>query len=369
MMEQERINWLTLARTVNIGAITFHRLIAKYKTATHALEALPDMMRGKRLELPAPALIEQELKAIEKLKANLICAYDEAYPVSLAATEDAPPVLITRGNITHLNRPSVAIVGSRNCSLNGRRFAHKLAQDLGARDYCVPSGLARGIDTAAHEGSLATGTIAVVGGGVDVVYPPENQKLYDTICEKGIVVSEHPCGLQPMAQHFPKRNRIITGLSIGVVIVEANPKSGSLISARTAAEQGRDVMAVPGFPADPRAAGTNQLIRDGAALVRHIDDVMECIASFKKSIPSPARFHGALEEEMDDFITPTPMNANEILNHLTTAPTSIDELCRACHCAPSVMAALLLELELEGVVQRLAGNRVAKLDTTWRATA
>ncbi len=370
MIDQERINWLTLARTTNIGAITFHRLISKYKTATDALNALPDILRGKKLELPNSALIEQELKTIEKLNAQLLCAYDSDYPVSLAETEDAPPVLIVRGDVTHLNRPVVAIVGSRNCSLNGRRFAFKLAQDLGALDYCVASGLARGIDTSAHEGSLQTGTIAVVGGGVDVIYPPENQKIYHEICEKGVVVSEHPCGLQPMAQHFPKRNRIITGLSVGVVVIEANPKSGSLISARTAAEQGRDVMAVPGFPADPRSAGTNQLIRDGAALVRNIDDVMECISGFKRAIPHQTRPHGLGEDEADIFENPpSPLNKDEILNHLTTSPTAIDELCRACHTSPGILAGKLLELELEGLIQRLPGNRVAKLDTTWRATA
>jgi DNA processing protein len=220
------------------------------------------------------------MAALEKFGATILCAGEPGYPLALAAVEDAPPVLSVIGDINLLARPTIGIVGARNASLNGRKFAEILARDLGENGHAIASGLARGIDTAAHTGSLPTGTIAVVAGGLNIVYPPENKKLYDQICEQGIIIAESPFGQEPFAQSFPRRNRIISGLSQGVVVVEASLRSGSLITARMAAEQGRDVFAVPGHPLDPRAEGTNSLLRDGAILVRSATDILNDIGHF-----------------------------------------------------------------------------------------
>ncbi len=358
--DKDKIDWLRLSRTETVGPVTFHRLIARYQSATAALEALPHFTRSKPIHIPTAAQATEEIEKTLRAKGRIITAYEDEYPVSLAAIEDAPPVITVFGRTDILNKQSVGIVGSRNCSLNGRKFAHRMAQDLGAENYIVASGLARGIDTAAHEGSLATGTIAVVAGGADVVYPKENQKIYDAIREQGAVISECPCGMQPLAQHFPKRNRIITGLSLGVVIVEANPKSGSLISARTAAEQGREVFAVPGFPSDPRSSGTNALIRDGAILVRGGEDVLEHLNSFAQGRLShrktaPKR----LEEEEEEFDFEGENLRGAILSQLSTSPTPVDEIIRACQLRSGVVQGCLLEMELSGEVQRLPGNRVS----------
>ncbi len=358
--DKDKIDWLRLARTETIGPVTFHRLITKYKNATNALEALPHFARSKKIHIPSAAEAAAEIEKILKAKGHLVTAYEDEYPLSLAAIEDAPPVLTVFGRTDILNKQSIGIVGSRNSSLNGKKFAFKLAQDLGIQNYIVSSGLARGIDTAAHEGSLVTGTIAVVAGGADVVYPRENQKIYDQICENGAVISECAFGTQPIAQHFPKRNRIITGLSLGVVIVEANPKSGSLISARTAADQGRDVFAVPGFPSDPRSAGTNALIRDGAVLVRGIEDVLEHLNSFAASHRAHRKTPVfTLEEAEEVFDFESENVRDEILSQLSTSPVGVDEIIRACQLRSSVVQGCLLEMELSGEVQRLPGNRVS----------
>lgn len=357
----EKIAWLRLTRSETIGAITFHRLLSRYKTASRALEALERMREKKPIQIYTQAQAENEIAVATKLGARVIAACEPDYPLPLSAIEDAPPVIAVRGDASLLGRPGIGVVGSRNCSLNGRRFAQKLAQDLGRAGYVVVSGLARGIDTAAHEGGLATGTIACVAGGVDVVYPKENQKLYDAICETGAVVSECAPGTQPLAQHFPKRNRIITGLSLGAVVIEANLKSGSLISARTASEQGRDVFAVPGFPADPRSAGTNALIRDGAILVRGAEDILEHLSGFGTqsrdgavAAPIPA---GLFEDA--PLYGETPENIEEIiLSQLSPSPVGVDEIVRACQVKSSVVQGTLLELEISGQVQRLPGNRV-----------
>lgn len=358
----EKTAWLRLTRSETVGAITFHRLIAKYKTASKALDALAHFSSTKPIKICTQAQAEDEIAATEKIGGTIIAASEALYPLALSAIEDAPPVITVLGNPALLSQNGIGIVGSRNCSLNGRRFSQKLAQDLGEAGYMIASGLARGIDTSAHEGGLKTGTVACVAGGVDVVYPKENQKLFDQICEQGAVVSECALGTQPIAQHFPKRNRIITGLSMGVVVVEANLKSGSLISARTAAEQGRDVFAVPGFPADPRSSGTNALIRDGAILVRGAEDVLEQLNSFLSKPPS---FHppvnGGLFEDADLY-TEATVNAQEmILGQLSPSPVGVDEIARACQLKSSVVQGTLLELEILGQVQRLPGNRVCLL--------
>jgi DNA processing protein len=360
LSSDEKLAWLRLTRTEGIGPITFHRLLARYKTASRALEALPHLTRSKPV-VPYPAdLAQKEIESTRKMGGTLIAACEESYPLSLAAIEDAPPILTVFGDPTLLQKPSIAIVGSRNASLNGRKFAAILARDLGEAGYVVTSGLARGIDTSAHEGALERGTVAVVAGGSDVVYPNENKDLYEDIKRKGSIVSECALGTQPLAQHFPKRNRIVSGLSVGTIIVEANLKSGSLITARMAGEQGRDVFAVPGFPFDPRSAGTNALIRDGATLIRSADDVLEQLRSFlHKSIEPPKTLLDGLEEEIDDFLGFTGDSCREILlERLSITPTGVDEIIRACNLKSAAVQGTLLELELEGLVQRLPGNRV-----------
>lgn len=360
MTNQEKINWLRLARTETVGPITFHRLIAKYKTATKALETLPILTKNKPIKICDVATAEQELENLSKHKGQMIFAGDANYPLALSSLEDAPPVLSVFGNIDLLNKQSVALVGSRNASLNGRKLAHNMASDLGKQNLVIVSGLARGIDTAAHEGSLATGTVAVVAGGIDVIYPKENTDLYQKICETGAVVSECAWGMQPIAQHFPKRNRIVSGLSAGTVVIEANLRSGSLITARMAAEQGRDVMAVPGFPLDPRSEGTNALIRDGVTLVRDASDVMEQLNSFLSGHKKPTSKQidfGFAETPANDYLPPEDVTSL-IMPELSTTPILIDELVRACNLRSADVQGTLLEMELEGLVQRLPGNRV-----------
>ncbi|MCB1551666.1 MAG: DNA-processing protein DprA [Alphaproteobacteria bacterium] len=357
----EQINWLRLSRTEGVGPITFHRLMNKYGSATHAIDALPHIVKTKSVTVASRADAEQEIEALLKIGGHMIFAGDESYPLSLSSIEDAPPVLSVIGTIALLQKQSVALVGSRNASLNGRKLAARIARDLGEADFTVTSGLARGIDTSAHEGSLQKGTIAVVAGGVDVIYPKENTALYKKICEHGIVVSECALGTQPIAQHFPKRNRIVSGLSEGTVVVEANFRSGSLITARMAAEQGRDVMAVPGSPMDPRAEGPNALIRDGATLVRNAADILEVVQSFLRTAPayqtkllSPA----GLSECAEIIEFPVKNIREIILPELSTTPVGVDEIIRTCNLKSAEVQGTLLEMELEGSVLRLPGNKV-----------
>ncbi len=364
---QEKINWLRLARTETVGPITFHRLLSRYGTATEAIKALPLLTKNKPITICDVASAERELEQISKYNGHMIFAGDEHYPLPLTSLDDAPPVLTVLGRLDILKQQSVSLVGSRNASLNARKLAQKMASDLGQKNLVITSGLARGIDTAAHEGALATGTIAVVAGGVDVIYPKENTELYHKICDQGAVISECAWGMQPLAQHFPKRNRIVSGLSAGTVIIEASLRSGSLITARMAAEQGRDVMAVPGFPLDPRSEGTNALLRDGAVLVRHADDVLEQLGSFLKPRDNtPVSF-----SDIVGFTPPqglSEMAANDrykgenlatvILHELSTTPVDVDEIVRVCKLKSADVQGTLLEMELEGVIQRLPGNRV-----------
>lgn len=367
MNDQEKIDWLRLARTETVGPITFHRLLAKYGTPARALDALPILTKNKPIKICDAQIAEQELENLTKHKGQMIFAGDKNYPLALSSLEDAPPVLSVFGSVDILNRQSIALVGSRNASLNGRKLAHKMASDLGGQNMAIVSGLARGIDTAAHEGSLATGTIAVVAGGVDVIYPRENTDLYQKICENGAVISECAWEMQPLAQHFPKRNRIVAGLSVGTVVIEANLRSGSLITARMAAEQGRDVMAVPGFPLDPRSEGTNALIRDGVVLVRDASDVMEQIHSFlkpreKREQISFSEIVGLTHNELSETAANDCFSSENLYSlifpELSTTPVEVDEIVRVCNLKSADVQGTLLEMELEGVVQRLPGNRV-----------
>lgn len=364
---REKMAWLRLIRTENVGPVTFYRLIEAYGSASKAIEALPTLAkrggRAKPLTTVALSQIEKEYQALQKFGGDILCAGETDYPASLAAIDDAPPVLTYAGDITLLKKTCVGIVGSRNASLNGRKFTEKLAHDLGIAGASVVSGLARGIDTAAHAGSLESGTVAVLGGGLDIIYPPENKDLYAKIRERGLLIAESPFGQQPFAQSFPRRNRIISGLSQGVVIVEATFKSGSLITARMAGEQGRDVFAVPGHPLDPRAEGPNALIRDGAVLIRNAADILESLSTFQT---------GSLQDSAGQKYQPLPPVTHiddqtldrtraEVLACLSLTPVSIDEVIRSTGLPAAAVQIVILELELAGRAQRLPGQRIALL--------
>lgn len=362
----ERLDWLCLARSERVGPVTFHRLIERFGSAQAALKALPDLAkRGGRmgnLKVCPKSDAEAELKAADRLGARLIAWCEPDYPPWLKACEDAPPLLCVLGSAHLLAKPMVGIVGARNASINGRRFAKRLAEGLGKAGFVVASGLARGIDGAAHEGALASGTVAVLAGGVDNIYPPEHADLYKRIVEMGAVVSEMPPGTVPQASHFPRRNRIVSGLSLGLVVVEAAAKSGSLISARLAAEQGREVFAVPGHPDDPRAFGPNRLIRDGAHLVSGPEDVLEVLSGLmRRPLSEPAQGDLFREPVLAAGEAELGRARAEMLEVIGPSPVPVDEILRQCHLSPPVVATVLLELELAGRLERHPGNRVALL--------
>ena len=359
LSEAQRREGLRLARTENVGPVTFAQLIARYGEPSLALAALPDLARrGGRmasLKIPGVAEAERELAAGEALGARMLAACEPAFPLPLAALDPPPPLLWARGDTPILSRPAVAIVGARVASAAGQRFARGLAAELGQAGFVVVSGMARGIDAAAHEGAMPTGTVAVLGGGVDDVYPPEHRTLYDRIREAGCVVSENEPGRIAVARDFPRRNRIIAGLSRAVVVVEAELRSGSLITARLAGEQGREVLAVPGSPLDPRARGTNDLLRQGAAVCEGVDDVLralEGLRGFEAPTATPYRDPApepddGLRKRLADLLSPTPVSRDELVR-ATGAP------------APMVFAALT-ELALAGRAELLPGGMVARI--------
>lgn len=358
----ERLAWVRLARTEGLGPVTVRRLVSRYGSAEKALDAVPVLSaRGGRVkELAKIDSVHKELEIMHKRGVQFLCPADPDYPDLLSHIADPPLVLSYRGQSSWLRKDTmVGIVGARNASVNAMRLAQKWAGEIGASGGVIVSGLARGIDTAAHQGGLKTGTVAVLAGGLDNVYPTENQKLADQIADQGCIVSEEPLTLAPMASHFPKRNRIISGLSRGVVVIEATLKSGSLITARLAAEQGREVMAVPGFPADPRAAGPNALIRDGAALVQNAQDVLEAVAMFK-----PRDLFTALEERaptdalFDEGFDTGDLRAR-ILEALSMMPISLDDLAGCIGCSPQNLSLPLLELELSGLIRYGSQNKIA----------
>ncbi|ANC52940.1 DNA processing protein DprA [Brevundimonas sp. GW460-12-10-14-LB2] len=347
----ERFARLRLARTDRIGPVAFAQLIGRYGSALSALDALPDLVRksGSASVPPPVETVEREIAAGEAIGARLLVLGDPDYPEMLAALDPPPPILWTRGRVDLLNQPSVAIVGARIASAGGQRIARGLAQQLGQAGHVVVSGMARGIDAAAHEGALATGTVAVLGGGVNDIYPSEHADLYARLTEQGCVVSESPVGARAQARDFPRRNRIISGLSRGVVVVEAEVRSGSLITARLAAEQGRDVFAVPGSPLDPRARGPNELLRQGAILCEGIEDIdraFNTLRTLREPPADPMRFDGDIDDAFLDRVAAL----------LSPTPTPRDEIARALNAPVSQVAAALLELSLTGRADLLSGG-------------
>ncbi len=365
-------DWLRLIRSRRVGAVTFHRLMGEHGSARAALQALPELARAAGVEgyeVCPPGVAQAEIKAGRACGAQLLLWGGPGYPARLMELADAPPVLWARGEVGLLQRPMVALVGARNASSLGLRMARRLAEGLGEAGQVVVSGLARGIDAASHEAALATGTVAVMAGGVDVIYPEENAELAAQIVAKGCLVAEHPPGLQPQTRHFPLRNRIISGLSRAVVVVEAAARSGSLITARDAAEQGREVLAVPGHPFDARAAGCNMLLRDGATLVRHVGDVTEALGLTRGAGPQPALPEPVLA--VDAVPGPVPPRRalgemadlhGQILARLGPSPLAEDQLIRDLAMPPSLLAPALVSLELEGRILRAPGGLVSRAE-------
>lgn len=299
--------------------------------------------------------IEAEMRAVEKLGARYLFVGEGLYPRLLCELDTAPPAIIVSGDLRLLDRPAVAIVGARNASAAACRFARGLAQELAGAGCIIVSGLARGIDTAAHQGSVDAATAGVIASGIDIAFPPENSALQDRIAAEGVLIAEQPPGREPLARHFPSRNRIIAGMALGTVIVEAAPKSGSLITARLANEAGREVMAVPGSPLDPRAQGCNALIREGATLVQSAADVLETIRSLSGRVEAPR--NGWRGPPVDADASDVERQAvSDLLGH---TPVAVDELVRQSGLHPAVVATILLELELGGRLERHAGGRVS----------
>ena len=345
-------------------------MLRRFGSARAALDALPALARrGERTKTVTAvtrAEAQAELAALHRAGARLVCWGEPGYPSALAAIEDAPPILTVLGQAELLPQPMIAVVGARNASANGRRFARDLAAELGQGGLMVISGLARGIDAAAHLGGLETGSVAVVAGGVDVVYPAENRGLYDALVRQGAIVAELSLGTEPQARHFPRRNRVISGMALGVVVVEAAARSGSLITARFALEKGREVFAVPGSPLDPRARGCNDLLRHGATLTENAADVLAQLAPQLRSA-EPLRPVPSIAIPVAPF-SPTaaaiePVGNEDglelILERLGPTPVAVDELVRQCQMSAAAVATLLLELELAGRVERHPGNLVS----------
>ncbi|WP_337186114.1 DNA-processing protein DprA [Phenylobacterium sp.] len=358
LTDAQRRDWLRLARSENVGPVAFDQLLGRFGEASLALAALPDLARrGGRaspLRPASEAAADSELAAGAALGARLIASCEPDFPHALAALDPPPPLIWVRGDPGLLDRRTVAVVGARVASAAGQRFARGLAAELGQAGSVVVSGMARGIDAAAHEGALPTGTVAVLGGGVDDVYPPEHRPLYERIVEQGCVVSENQPGRTAVARDFPRRNRIIAGLSRAVVVVEAEFRSGSLITARLANEQGREVLAVPGSPLDPRARGCNDLIRQGAAICEGAEDVLRALEGLGDlREPEAPRFHPA-PVEPDDALR------RRLAELLSPTPVSRDELVRAAAAPPAAVLAALTELALAGRAELLPGGMVVK---------
>lgn len=360
-MPPDALDRLRLARSHRIGPVSYAQLIARFGSARTALDALPDLVRksgGKPFRCAPADQVMAEMERVEALGGCYLFVDAPDYPALLAELPNAPIALILRGNAQLLTRPAIAIVGARNSSAASCRFARLLAADLGEAGHVVVSGLARGIDTAAHQGAMNHGTIGVIASGLDIAFPPENRELQQQMGESQLVITEYPPGTEPLARQFPHRNRIIAGLSAGTVVVEAAPRSGSLLTARMATEAGREVMAVPGHPLDPRAQGCNQLIREGATLVQSASDIIEAVSHIDARAAN--RFHapsadlfGAMQDEPDDSARTL------VTNLLGPVAVSVDELVRQSGLSTQVVQLVLLELELAGRLERHAAGRVS----------
>jgi DNA processing protein len=362
LSDEQRVDWLRLIRTENVGPRTFRTLINQFSGAKRAIERLPDLSRrgGGAVNVMSREEAANEISAAAKLGVKYVGLGEIEYPALLREIEDAPPLLAVRGDIAALAKPAIAIVGSRNASMAGTKLAAKLARELGDAGFVVVSGLARGIDSAAHRASINTGTVAVLAGGHDKPYPPQHEDLLQELIVHGAAVSEMPLGWEPRARDFPRRNRIIAGIAMGVVVVEAAERSGSLITARMALEANREVFAVPGSPADPRAGGTNQLLRRGATLVTSAADVIDVLSPMlgKPAMREPAA------GEIDVAVESPPSDdtlRTRLQNLLGPAPVSIDDLMRETKAHAGAMQMALLELELAGRIERHGGGMVSLL--------
>ncbi len=364
----EKKEWLRLSRSENVGPITFKNLIDYYKTPGEALRHLSDFAkkggRKKDVFVCSDSLAQSEIEQVERLGGQIIASCEPDYPELLRCIEDAPPVITVLGYSTLLKKNTIGIVGTRNASLNGKNMARKLSFDLCENDYVIVSGMARGIDAAAHEGALANtsgkgGTIAVLGTGVDVVYPAENRNIYNELLQRGAILSEFPLSSQPFPSNFPRRNRIISGLSKGLLVIEANSKSGSLITAQRAMEQKRTVFAVPGNPLDMRSQGPNLLLKQGAHLVETSQDIInvlnECHFSEMADIYQDKMNVSMVNPDISDIKDVREL----IIENLSPDTIFVDELIRECHLSASVVNVVLVELELAGRIERFPGNRVA----------
>mgnify|MGYP005848005239 CR=1 FL=1 len=368
MIDAEHLARIRLLRSDRIGPISFAQLMSRFGTAIAAVEALPDMVQragGRPMRIATLAQVNAEVARVEAAGARYLFADDADYPALLGHIDNAPPVLTIRGEAALLKRPAIAMVGARNASAAACRFARQIAGELGEAGYLVVSGLARGIDTAAHQGAMriaGTGlasTAGIIASGIDISYPPENRALQAEMATRALVIAEQPPGTEPLARHFPYRNRIIAGMALGTVVVEAAPKSGSLITARLAAEAGRDVMAIPGSPLDSRSRGCNELIRGGATLVQSVGDILELVEPFAggqtQRVATPAIHYSPVAPMAE----PDDQTRAEVISLLGQSPVGIDELVRQSGIDSGAVQMILLDLELGGLIERHAAGRVS----------
>lgn len=357
----ERRDWLRLYRTSTVGPVAFRDLLRRFNgNVGEALCALPDIVKSSKLSIPPQALVEREMEATQDYGAQIIAACEPNFPKALRAIGPPPPVITVLGNVDLLHKPCIAMVGSRNASAIALRFARQVAGALGEAGFTVVSGLARGIDTSAHDAGLNTGTAAVLGGGIDHAYPKQNGQLYDEIAKRGAIISESPIGYRATARDFPRRNRIISGLSSGVVVIEAAERSGTLITARYAMEQGREVMAAPGSPLDPRTKGCNRLIRDGAALIENAQDIIDVL----ENTPPQRLLEGGSDYDAPQFDWKSAQAdidraKKQVTALLSPTPTARDEIIRQSGVPVPIAAAALMELELAGEIFVEADGRVS----------
>jgi DNA processing protein len=364
LSDRQRLHWLRLIRSENVGPASFRALVNRFGSAEAALDMLPELARrggaARSVRVTTTSEAEREMETAGRFGARFVAVGESDYPRMLRRTDPPPPLVAVKGRADVFRLPAISIVGARNASLAGIRMARRIASELGGEGFAIVSGLARGIDAAAHTGSIDTGTIAVLAGGLDRPYPPENVPLCGEIAERGALVSEMPFGWEPRARDFPRRNRLVAALGLGLVVVEAAQRSGSLISARLANEMGRVVLAVPGSPLDPRAAGTNGLLKEGATIVTETRDILEAIAPLVDAMPPSS---SPLEEPTDFVGSPPPADTDrdKVLEALGPVPVQVDEIIRHTRLHPSQVFTILLELDLAGRLERHAGGAVSIL--------